>query len=78
MRRALRFAIIVAPVFILFILHSALASLAYIAVVGLYALSQVLYLSMTFNDCKKASVELKEEIIEARKDLLSKGFNFNK
>lgn len=72
MRRSLRFALLLAPIFLLAIFLGPIASLAYIGLVGLYAFVQVLYLSITFNDCENASRELKKEIIEAKKEIFSK------
>lgn len=69
-------ALIVSPVFILGLLVKLEYSFLYIVLVGLFALSKVLYYSLTFNNCTKAAEELKKEIKEARIDLTKKGFNF--
>lgn len=42
-----------------------------------YAVTTVLYRTLTFNECKEASEDLMKEIIEAKADLKSKGFKFN-
>lgn len=36
----------------------------------------MLYRTFTFNDCPEAAKELQAEILEARKDLIAKGFKF--
>ena len=41
-----------------------------------YSLISVGYQLMTFNDCKEAADEIKQEIQMARRDLASKGFKF--
>jgi dolichyl-phosphate mannosyltransferase polypeptide 3 len=40
---------------------------------GLYALSVLVYRVATFNDCEDAARELREEIVEAKKDLAKNG-----
>ncbi|KZC08316.1 PREDICTED: dolichol-phosphate mannosyltransferase subunit 3 [Dufourea novaeangliae] len=40
---------------------------------GLYATITILYRVFTFNNCESASVELQQQIDEAKKDLRSKG-----
>lgn len=72
MKRSARFCIILAPIAFTSILGLTWG-LAYIILFGLLALSKVLYLSITFNDCRSAAKSLKEEIMEARSDLSSKG-----
>lgn len=47
-----------------------------IFVMGMYALSSVLYKVATFEDCKAAAVELNKEIEDAKKKLAAKGFKF--
>lgn len=42
----------------------------------IYAVSTVLYRVFTFNDCKEAAEEIQKQILEAKKDLKSKGFKF--
>uniref|UniRef100_A0A1B0GBT4 Dolichol-phosphate mannosyltransferase subunit 3 n=1 Tax=Glossina morsitans morsitans TaxID=37546 RepID=A0A1B0GBT4_GLOMM len=53
--------------------------LPYILIImfGLYAAGTVLYRTFTLNDCPEAAKELQEQIREARKDLISKGFKFS-
>lgn len=48
-----------------------------ILVFGVYSVIVILYRVMTFNDCVKAAEELKAEIKEARKDLISKGLKID-
>ncbi|EDW84066.1 uncharacterized protein Dwil_GK13345 [Drosophila willistoni] len=43
---------------------------------GIYSVWTVLYRTFTFNDCPEAAKELQAEILEARKDLIAKGFRF--
>ncbi|XP_068153626.1 dolichol-phosphate mannosyltransferase subunit 3 [Drosophila tropicalis] len=43
---------------------------------GIYSVWTVLYRTFTFNDCPQAAKELQAEILEARKDLIAKGFRF--
>ncbi|KAL5285196.1 DPM3 family protein [Megaselia abdita] len=43
---------------------------------GLYSIYAVLSGVMSVKDCPEASKELSEQIQEARKDLISKGFKF--
>ncbi|KAM7361956.1 dolichyl-phosphate mannosyltransferase subunit 3 [Cochliomyia hominivorax] len=52
--------------------------LPYILVImfGLYAAGTVLYRTFTFNDCPEAAKELQDQIQDARKDLIAKGFKF--
>lgn len=45
---------------------------------GLYSVVTIAYRVATFNDCEEASKELQRQIGEAREDLRSKGFNFEK
>lgn len=42
-----------------------------------YAITTVIYRTLTFNECKEAADELMKEIQEAKSDLKSKGFEFN-
>ncbi|XP_055372016.1 dolichol-phosphate mannosyltransferase subunit 3 [Condylostylus longicornis] len=48
----------------------------FVILFGLYAIITVLYRTFTFNDCPEAEKEIQEQIIEARIDLISKGFKF--
>lgn len=43
---------------------------------GIISLGIIIYRVLTFNDCPEAAKELKAQIVEARKDLESKGFKF--
>ncbi|XP_070498203.1 dolichol-phosphate mannosyltransferase subunit 3 [Chironomus tepperi] len=47
-----------------------------VALLGIYAVTTVLYRTLTFNDCKEAADELQKEIVEAKKDLAKKGMKF--
>ncbi|XP_071477293.1 dolichol-phosphate mannosyltransferase subunit 3-like [Diadema antillarum] len=44
---------------------------------GCYSVGTIGYRVATFNDCHEAADSLKKEILEARKDLTSKGFKFS-
>lgn len=55
--------------------HVFLAPLYLVIAFGVVSLVIVLYRTATFNDCPEAYQELKDQIIQARKDLESKGFN---
>ena len=48
----------------------------YLSYMQCYSLISVGYQLMTFNDCKEAADEIKQEIQTARRDLASKGFKF--
>lgn len=48
----------------------------FVILFGLYAVTVVLYRVFTFNNCEVAAKELQAEIIEAKKDLLDKGFTW--
>ncbi|CRK95014.1 CLUMA_CG008500, isoform A [Clunio marinus] len=48
-----------------------------IIALGIYAVTTVLYRTLTFNDCKEAALELQTEIQEAKQDLKRKGFKFD-
>lgn len=76
MKRSLRLALILSPVIMATLLFKLDYGILYIVCLGLFALSKVIYYSLTFNDCKTASESLRKEIIEARADLAKKGFNF--
>lgn len=76
MRRSLRLALILSPVLTATLTFRLEYGLLYIVLLGLLALSKVIYYSLTFNDCKSASESLKKEIVEARTGLAKKGFNF--
>ncbi|KAE8749113.1 hypothetical protein FOCC_FOCC004282 [Frankliniella occidentalis] len=49
-----------------------------IGLFGIYAVFTVLYRVFTFNNCEEAAEELNKQIKQARKDLTSKGFSFEK
>ncbi|KAK3932058.1 Dolichol-phosphate mannosyltransferase subunit 3 [Frankliniella fusca] len=49
-----------------------------IGLFGIYAVFIVLYRVFTFNNCEEAAEELNKQIQQARKDLSSKGFSFDK
>ncbi|ALC46218.1 CG33977 [Drosophila busckii] len=59
-----------------YLLHIQLLPLLLLVLFGIYSVWTVLYRVFTFNDCPEAAKELQAEIIEARKDLISKGFKF--
>ncbi|XP_030371021.1 dolichol-phosphate mannosyltransferase subunit 3 [Scaptodrosophila lebanonensis] len=59
-----------------YFLHIQLLPLLLLVLFGLYSAFTVLYRTFTFNDCPEAAKELQAEIIEARKDLIAKGFKF--
>lgn len=48
----------------------------FVILFGLYAVTVVLYRVFTFNNCEVAAKELQAEIVEAKKDLLDKGFTW--
>ncbi|CAO1430337.1 unnamed protein product [Diamesa serratosioi] len=48
-----------------------------IVLLGIYAVTTVLYRTLTFNNCDEAAKELKKEIVEARTHLKAKGFVFS-
>lgn len=47
-----------------------------ILLMQIFSVWTVLYRTFTFNDCPEAAKELQAEILEARKDLIAKGFRF--
>ncbi|XP_016936623.2 dolichol-phosphate mannosyltransferase subunit 3 [Drosophila suzukii] len=59
-----------------YFLHIQLLPLLLLVIFGLYSVWTVLYRTLTFNDCPEAAKELQDEILEARKDLIAKGFRF--
>ncbi|KAH8358710.1 hypothetical protein KR093_001879 [Drosophila rubida] len=59
-----------------YLLHIQLLPLLLIVLFGIYSVVTVLYRTFTFNDCPEAAKELQAEILEARKDLIAKGFKF--
>ncbi|EDV92956.1 GH18544 [Drosophila grimshawi] len=59
-----------------YLLHIQLLPLLLLILFGIYSVWTVLYRTFTFNDCPEAAKELQEEILEARKDLIAKGFKF--
>lgn len=54
-----------------------ISRLCYFVSPQIYAVTTVLYRTLTFNDCKEAADELKREIKEARADLRTKGMKFD-
>lgn len=76
MKRSLKLALRLLAIPVLTINYGYIWALLYIMVYGLYALSLVIYKSVTFNDCRSAADSLKQEIVEARIGLVKKGFNF--
>ena len=48
-----------------------------VAMFGIYSVIVIIYRVATFNDCEEAAEELQKQIVEARKDLREKGFNFD-
>ncbi|XP_037729740.1 dolichol-phosphate mannosyltransferase subunit 3 [Drosophila subpulchrella] len=59
-----------------YFLHIQLLPLLLLVIFGLYSVWTVLYRTLTFNDCPEAAKELQDEILDARKDLIAKGFRF--
>eukprot|EP00099_Drosophila_melanogaster_P000904 NP_001034051.1 uncharacterized protein Dmel_CG33977 [Drosophila melanogaster] len=59
-----------------YFLHIQLLPLLLLVIFGIYSVWTVLYRTLTFNDCPEAAKELQDEIQEARKDLIAKGFRF--
>ncbi|EDW14584.1 dolichol-phosphate mannosyltransferase subunit 3 [Drosophila mojavensis] len=59
-----------------YLLHIQLLPLVLLVLFGIYSAWIVLYRTFTFNDCPSAAKELQLEILEARKDLIAKGFKF--
>ncbi|KAH8293051.1 hypothetical protein KR054_012263 [Drosophila jambulina] len=59
-----------------YFLHIQLLPLLLLVIFGIFSVWTVLYRTFTFNDCPEAAKELQAEILEARKDLISKGFKF--
>ncbi|XP_016959771.1 dolichol-phosphate mannosyltransferase subunit 3 [Drosophila biarmipes] len=59
-----------------YLLHIQLLPLVLLVIFGIYSVWTVLYRTLTFNDCPEAAKELQDEILEARKDLIAKGFRF--
>uniref|UniRef100_A0A6B2E767 Dolichol-phosphate mannosyltransferase subunit 3 n=1 Tax=Phlebotomus kandelakii TaxID=1109342 RepID=A0A6B2E767_9DIPT len=47
-----------------------------IGLFGIHSVNTVLYRTFTIRDCNEAAEELQNDIKEARKDLISKGFKF--
>ncbi|XP_068622751.1 dolichol-phosphate mannosyltransferase subunit 3 [Battus philenor] len=48
----------------------------FVILFGLYAVFIVLFRVFTFNNCEDAAKELKEEILEAKKDLHDRGLRW--
>ncbi|XP_052797188.1 dolichol-phosphate mannosyltransferase subunit 3-like [Mya arenaria] len=44
---------------------------------ALYSVAVIGYRVATFNDCVQSAEELQNDITEAKKDLMAKGFNFD-
>ncbi|KAH8242998.1 hypothetical protein KR032_003559 [Drosophila birchii] len=59
-----------------YFLHIQLLPLLLLVIFGIFSVWTVLYRTFTFNDCPEAAKELQAEILEARKDLIAKGFRF--
>ncbi|KAH8312149.1 hypothetical protein KR044_009601 [Drosophila immigrans] len=59
-----------------YFVHIQLVPLLMLVLFGVYSVFTVLYRTFTFNDCPEAAKELQAEILEARKDLIAKGFKF--
>ncbi|XP_034137570.1 dolichol-phosphate mannosyltransferase subunit 3 [Drosophila guanche] len=59
-----------------YLLQIQLLPLLLLVLFGVYSVWTVLYRTFTFNDCPEAAKELQSEILEARKDLIAKGFRF--
>ncbi|XP_067626600.1 dolichol-phosphate mannosyltransferase subunit 3 [Eurosta solidaginis] len=53
-----------------------LLPLVLLVLFGAFSATVVLYRTFTFNDCPQAAKELQQQIEEARKDLISRGFVF--
>lgn len=58
-------------------LHILLSPIYAIIAFGLISFAIVVHRTATFNDCPEAAAELRRQIEEARKDLISKGFKFD-
>lgn len=76
MRRSLRLLIILSPVIILATIFEPIWGLVYVLFLGLSGLGKVFYSALKFNDCEEDAISLKQEIIEAKKDLATRGFKF--
>lgn len=48
-----------------------------VVIFGLYSIGVIACRVATFNDCEEDAKSLKQEIVEAREDLASKGFKFD-
>ncbi|XP_073943517.1 dolichol-phosphate mannosyltransferase subunit 3-like [Choristoneura fumiferana] len=48
----------------------------FVILFGLYAVTVILYRVFSFNNCEDAAKELQAEILEAKKDLASKGLSW--
>ncbi|XP_055904480.1 dolichol-phosphate mannosyltransferase subunit 3 [Eupeodes corollae] len=59
-----------------YLFHIQILPIILVILFGVYAATTVIYRTLTFNDCPEASKELHEEIEEARRDLIAKGFKF--
>ncbi|GMI12980.1 hypothetical protein TrVE_jg4259 [Triparma verrucosa] len=46
-----------------------LSPLLVVALLGIYALSDIAYTVITFNDCKDASAEIETQVAEAKKEM---------
>ncbi|XP_066910366.1 dolichol-phosphate mannosyltransferase subunit 3-like [Clytia hemisphaerica] len=55
----------------------AISPIILVGLFGIYSVFVILYRVATFNDCEKAAEELKKQIVEAKKDLSSKGLKFD-
>ncbi|OQR74397.1 dolichol-phosphate mannosyltransferase subunit-like [Tropilaelaps mercedesae] len=58
-------------------IHVLLLPIYLATLLGIYSVSVILYRVFTFNNCEGAADELKQQIVEAEKDLTSKGFTFH-
>lgn len=76
MRRSLRLLIILSPILFLATIFRPVWALVYVLFLGLSGLGKVIYSALNFNNCEKESEYLRKEIIEAKRDLTSKGFKF--
>ncbi|KAF2357007.1 Dolichol-phosphate mannosyltransferase subunit 3 [Trinorchestia longiramus] len=59
-------------------LHILVLPLLLVACFGLVSVAIIGYRVYSFNDCKEAAQELQLQIEEAKKDLVSKGFKFER
>lgn len=65
--------LILSPVVICSVVFEPIWGLIYVMFLGLSGLGRTLYYALNFNTCEEDAVTLKQEIVEAKKDLAKRG-----